>query len=184
MDLNAEFYLETIETVFIAHALPRGEMRHRGQRVDLGAIRRCALMAIEGEADDITGVGQTRAALDLASGLPADKKRYYLQAGAGHYGIFNGSRFRAEIVPRIAAFMQASARPGSGDDRPPSAGPHLESSRACGIRQNTVPGQSPEIREPEPIAAGRIPQRGWSSRSQAHASAKPFAKPFGPRLPL
>ena len=189
MDLNAEFYLETIETVFIAHALPRGEMRHRGQRVDLGAIRRCALMAIEGEADDITGVGQTRAALDLASGLPADKKRYHLQAAAGHYGIFNGSRFRAEIVPRIAAFMQANARPGPRDDRPTLGRPTLGRptlGKLARLRNQaiTVPGQFPEIREPEPIAAGRIPQRGWSTRSQAHASAKPFAKPFGPRLPL
>src|SRR5215210_6400065 len=180
MDLTAEYYLQTVETVFIEHALPKGEMQHRGKPVDLGAIRRCALMAIEGENDDITGIGQTRAALDLASGLPADKKRYHLQAGAGHYGIFNGSRFRAEIVPRIAAFMQASARPGSGDDRPPLGRTALGKLARLRDQAITVPGQSPEIREPEPIAAGRLPQRGWSTRSQAHASAKPFAKPFGP----
>ncbi|ACL55784.1 polyhydroxyalkanoate depolymerase [Methylobacterium nodulans] len=106
MDLTAEFYLETVEQVFIAHRLPRGEMRHRGQPVDLGAIRRCALMAVEGEKDDITGVGQTLAALDLTPNLPPERKAYHLQAGAGHYGIFNGSRFRAEIAPKIKQFMQ------------------------------------------------------------------------------
>ena len=107
MDLTAEYYLQTVETVFIEHRLPKGEMRHRGEPVDLGAIRRCALMAIEGEKDDITGIGQTRAALELTPNLPDGKKAYHLQSGAGHYGVFNGSRFRAEIVPKIVAFMAA-----------------------------------------------------------------------------
>ena len=110
MDLTAEFYLETVEQVFIEHRLPRGTMRHRGQPVDLAAIRRCALMAIEGEKDDITGIGQTRAALDLATGLAPERKAYHLQPGAGHYGIFNGSRFRAEIAPKITAFQERHAR--------------------------------------------------------------------------
>ena len=109
MDLTAEYYLQTIESVFIEHRLPKGEMQHRGQPVDLTAIRRCALMAIEGEKDDITGIGQTRAALDLTPNLSAEKKAYHLQMGAGHYGIFNGSRFRAEIVPKISAFIEAHA---------------------------------------------------------------------------
>jgi poly(3-hydroxybutyrate) depolymerase len=107
MDLTAEYYLQTIESVFIEHRLPKGEMQHRGQQVDLAAIRRCALMAIEGEKDDITGIGQTRSALDLTPNLSADKKAYHLQMGAGHYGIFNGSRFRAQIVPKISAFIAA-----------------------------------------------------------------------------
>ncbi|GJE46916.1 polyhydroxyalkanoate depolymerase [Methylobacterium soli] len=110
MDLTAEYYLQTVETVFIEHALPKGEMQHRGRLVDLSAIRRCALMAIEGEKDDITGIGQTRAALDLTPNLSAEKKTYHLQMGAGHYGVFNGSRFRAEIAPKIAAFMEQNAR--------------------------------------------------------------------------
>ncbi|HEV7447042.1 MAG TPA: polyhydroxyalkanoate depolymerase [Steroidobacteraceae bacterium] len=110
MDLTAEFFLQTVRTVFVEHALPRGEMRHRGRTVDLNAIRRCALMAVEGEQDDISGVGQTRAALDLSTNLPEDRKAYHLQIGAGHYGVFNGSRFRAEIVPKIAAFMAQNAR--------------------------------------------------------------------------
>jgi polyhydroxyalkanoate depolymerase len=109
MDLTAEYYLQTVETVFIEHRLPKGEMRHRDKLVDLTAIRRCALMAIEGEKDDITGIGQTRAALDLTPNLSSDKKAYHLQMGSGHYGVFNGSRFRAEIVPKIAAFMEVHA---------------------------------------------------------------------------
>src|SRR4051794_3667064 len=111
MDLTAEYYLQTVETVFIEHALPKGEMRHRGKPVDLTAICSCALMAIEGEKDDITGIGQTRAALNLTPNLLVEKKAYHLQIGAGHYGVFNGSRFRAQIVPKIAAFMKQNARP-------------------------------------------------------------------------
>ena len=117
MDLTAEFFLQTVRTVFVEHALPRGELRHRGMPVELSAIRRCALMAVEGEQDDISGVGQTRAALDLSTNLPGDKKAYHLQAGAGHYGVFNGSRFRAEIAPKIAAFMEQNARGASQGPR-------------------------------------------------------------------
>lgn len=105
MDLTAEFYLQTIDTVFVRHALPKGEFKHRGQRLDIGNIRRVAIMTIEGEKDDITGLGQCRAALDLAQGLPAEMKRHYECPGVGHYGIFNGSRFRADIAPRISQFM-------------------------------------------------------------------------------
>ena len=105
MDLAAEYYMQTIETVFVRHQLPKGEMTHRGERVDLAAIRRCALMTVEGEKDDISGVGQTQAAQDLCVNLPAEKKRHHLQADVGHYGVFNGSRYRAQIAPRIAAFQ-------------------------------------------------------------------------------
>lgn len=108
MDLTAEFYLQTVETVFVEHALPKGTMTHRGERVDLAAIRRCAIMAVEGENDDISGVGQTLATLDLTPHLPAERKTYHLQKDVGHYGVFNGSRFRREIAPRIAAFMRAA----------------------------------------------------------------------------
>lgn len=139
MDLTAEYYLQTVETVFIEHLLPRGEMRHRGELVDLGAIRRCALMAVEGEKDDITGIGQTRAALDLTPNLPGDKKAYHLQLGAGHYGVFNGSRFRSEIVPKIAAFMEAHAEATAvapsikpSFSAPGIVGPGLETSAATG----------------------------------------------------
>lgn len=105
MDLAAEFYLQTVDTVFIRHALPKGEMMHRGHRVEPQAIRNVALLAIEGENDDISGVGQTEAALGLCTSIPADRKAYYLQPNVGHYGVFNGSRFRAEIAPRISDFV-------------------------------------------------------------------------------
>jgi poly(3-hydroxybutyrate) depolymerase len=109
MDLTAEFYLQTVETVFVEHLLPKGEMMHRNKPVDLMAIRRCAIMAVEGEKDDISGVGQTLAALELTPNLSPDKKVYHLQPSVGHYGVFNGSRFRREIAPKIAAFMEANA---------------------------------------------------------------------------
>ena len=105
MDLTAEFYLQTVETVFLRHALPRGEMRHRDEAVDPGAIRRVAMLTVEGEHDDISGVGQTEAAHRITTGIPAGRKAHYLQPKVGHYGVFNGSRFRAEIAPRIADFI-------------------------------------------------------------------------------
>jgi poly(3-hydroxybutyrate) depolymerase len=105
MDLAAEYYLQTVDTVFVRHALPKGVMTHRGKPVEPSKIRRVALMTIEGEHDDISGVGQTEAAHGLLSNLPADFKTHWLQPGVGHYGVFNGSRFRAEIAPRIADFV-------------------------------------------------------------------------------
>ncbi|HXZ22854.1 MAG TPA: polyhydroxyalkanoate depolymerase [Pseudolabrys sp.] len=105
MDLAAEFYLQTVDTVFIRHALPKGEMTHRGRRVDPAAIKRVALMTVEGENDDISGVGQTEAAHALCANILDDNKVHYLQPNVGHYGVFNGSRFRAEIAPRIADFV-------------------------------------------------------------------------------
>lgn len=109
MDLTAEFYLQTVRTVFVRHALPKGEMTHRRYRVDPSAIRRVALMTVEGEHDDISGVGQTEASHALCSNIPARRKRHWLQSAVGHYGVFNGSRFRDEIVPQIADFIVASA---------------------------------------------------------------------------
>jgi poly(3-hydroxybutyrate) depolymerase len=105
MDLAAEYYLQTVETVFVRHALPTGTMTHRGRRVDPSKIQRVALMTVEGAHDDISGVGQTKAAHGLLSRLPDQLKAHWLQPGVGHYGVFNGSRFRAEIAPRIADFV-------------------------------------------------------------------------------
>ena len=110
MDLTAEYYLQTIQQVFVEHQLPKGEMTYRGEPIDLLAIQRCAIMAVEGEKDDISGVGQTLAALDLTPNLSPDKKVYHLQAKVGHYGVFNGSRFRTEIAPRITTFHHANAQ--------------------------------------------------------------------------
>ena len=104
MDLTAEYYLQTIETVFVKHWLPNGEMKHRDMPVDLTAIHRCGLMTVEGEKDDISGVGQTQAAQDLCINIPASRKLNYMQMGVGHYGVFNGSKFRQQIAPRIVAF--------------------------------------------------------------------------------
>ncbi len=105
MDLSAEYYLQTVDTVFVKHLLPKGEMMHRGRRVDPGKIRRVALMTVEGENDDISGVGQTEGAQTLCVSIPDDRKVHYLQPAVGHYGVFNGSRFRAEIAPRISDFI-------------------------------------------------------------------------------
>ena len=106
MDLTAEFYLQTVDTVFVRHLMPRGLMTHRGRAVDLGAIRRPGLMTIEGEKDDITGTGQCGAAHALCSGIAAVRKVHFECPKVGHYGIFNGSRFRCEIAPRMAKFMR------------------------------------------------------------------------------
>ena len=106
MDLTAEFYLQTVETVFVRHALPNGEMRHRDRPVRPETIRRTALLTIEGERDDISGVGQTEAAHALCVNLSRGKKAHWLQPKVGHYGVFNGSRFRNEIVPRISEFIR------------------------------------------------------------------------------
>lgn len=106
MDLSAEYYLQTIATVFKDHALPKGEMRHRGEPVDCGAIKNTALMSIEGERDDISGRGQTEAAHDLCPNIQDDEHFRYMQEGVGHYGIFNGTRWRTEIQPRIEQMIQ------------------------------------------------------------------------------
>jgi len=114
MDLAAEYYMQTVETVFVRHALPKGEMTHRGQLVDLTAIRNAGLLTVEGEKDDISGVGQTYAANELCVNLPETRKHYHLAEGVGHYGVFNGSRFRQEIAPRIRQFIggiEAGAKP-------------------------------------------------------------------------
>lgn len=104
-DMTAEFYLQTVDVVFQRHLLPKGEMTHRGRPVLPGAITRTALLAIEGERDDISGVGQTKAALKLATALPAGDKKYHLAKGAGHYGIFNGRKWRETIAPVVEKFI-------------------------------------------------------------------------------
>jgi len=106
-DMTAEFYLQTIETVFQTHALPKGEMTHRGRPVDPAAITDIALLAIEGEKDDISGLGQTKAALTLATKLPESMKRYLMAEDVGHYGIFNGSKWRTRIAPVVEQWMAA-----------------------------------------------------------------------------
>jgi poly(3-hydroxybutyrate) depolymerase len=130
MDLSAEFYLQTVDTVFIKHALPRGEMTHRGRPVDCSKISRVALMTVEGEHDDISGVGQTEATHALCSNIPAEDKVHYLQRGVGHYGVFNGSRFRSEIQPRIADFALSHNGGHGGGKKRASADPQARAAGA------------------------------------------------------
>jgi poly(3-hydroxybutyrate) depolymerase len=108
-DMTAEFYLQTVDVVFQRHLLPKGEMEHRGRLVDPAAIRDTALLAIEGERDDISGIGQTRAALDIATRLPKAKKQYFMAKDVGHYGIFNGRKWREMIAPVVEKFIAANA---------------------------------------------------------------------------
>lgn len=105
MDLSADYYLDTIEQVFQEHSLAKGTMMHRDRTIDLKAIHRTALMTVEGENDDISGIGQTQAAHDLCVNIPASRRADYVQPGVGHYGVFNGSRWRSEIAPRIRDFI-------------------------------------------------------------------------------
>jgi poly(3-hydroxybutyrate) depolymerase len=106
-DMTEEFYLQTIDVVFQNHKLPKGEMMYRGVKVDPGAITDIGILAVEGERDDISGLGQTKAALDIAVNLPDKKKLYYLAEGAGHYGIFNGSKWRENIAPVVEGWIAA-----------------------------------------------------------------------------
>lgn len=113
-DLPAEFYLQTVDVVFQRHALPKGEFVHRGQAVDLGAIHDIAILCIEGERDDISGIGQTKAALKVTPNVPEEMKQYLLAAEAGHYGIFNGSRWRTKIAPVVDAWIVRHEGRGKG----------------------------------------------------------------------
>jgi poly(3-hydroxybutyrate) depolymerase len=106
-DMTAEFYLQTVDVVFQRHLLPKGELEHRGKRVDPAAIKDTPLLAIEGERDDISGIGQTKAALDLATKLPASAKQYLLAKDVGHYGIFNGRKWREKIAPVVEKWIAA-----------------------------------------------------------------------------
>jgi poly(3-hydroxybutyrate) depolymerase len=114
LDLTAEFYLETVKRVFQEQQLARGTWEHRGRRIDPSAITKTALLCVEGERDDISGLGQTAAALDLCTNIPPERKQHYIQLKVGHYGVFNGSRWRNEIRPRVAAFIKEFNAPQAG----------------------------------------------------------------------
>jgi poly(3-hydroxybutyrate) depolymerase len=107
MDLTEEFYMQTLEEVFQKYTLANGTMLHRGQKVDPSKITRTALLTVEGENDDISGIGQTQAAHDICVNIPETMRRDYIQPGVGHYGVFSGRRFRTEIYPRVRDFMRA-----------------------------------------------------------------------------
>ncbi|MBX9926057.1 MAG: polyhydroxyalkanoate depolymerase [Hyphomicrobiaceae bacterium] len=156
MDLPAEFFLQTVKSVFQDHDLPQGRMMHRGERVDPTAIKRTALLTIEGEKDDICGIGQTEAAHDLCSSIPADEKFHYMQPGVGHYGVFNGTRFRTEIQPRIRDVIRSIQRKRSITPSPLSTASPAADERA--MQPYAVPG------------AVRAVPAGWDA---AQPSGKP-----------
>ena len=108
LDLTAEFYLETVRSIFQEHRLARGELTWRGRRVDPGAIRHMALLTVEGERDDISAPGQTMAALDLCRGLKPAQKRQHLQPGVGHFGVFSGRRWETQVYPLVRTMILAS----------------------------------------------------------------------------
>jgi poly(3-hydroxybutyrate) depolymerase len=154
MDLAAEFYLQTVDTVFVRHALPKGQMTHRGKLIDPGQIKRVALMTVEGEHDDISGVGQTEAAHRLCANIPDSRKVHWLQPEVGHYGVFNGSRFRAEIVPRISDFVLTHNGPWrAARARPATNGSGRATNGANGASSAAKVAAAPAIRRASPTDA-------------------------------
>jgi poly(3-hydroxybutyrate) depolymerase len=107
-DLPAEFYLETVEKVFQTYDLARGELMYRGRKVNCAAIRRTALLTVEGERDDICSVGQTVAAQDLCTSVRPYMKTHHIQVGVGHYGVFSGRKWNQQIYPRVREVIHAS----------------------------------------------------------------------------
>lgn len=166
MDLTAEFYLQTVDAVFINHALPKGTLTYRGHPVDPSAIRRIALMTVEGENDDISGVGQTEAAHKLCSNLPSDMHAHYMQPKVGHYGVFNGSRFRSEIAPRIRDFTATHGERLSGLNPAPA------------VKSEAKAASKPATK---PVVAKKATPAQKTTKSAANpvesASAKSTAKP-------
>lgn len=160
MDMPAEFYLETVNHVFKEYALPLKKLISCGVSVDLEAIKKTALLAIEGERDDISGRGQTKAALTLSKSLADSKKQYHLQKGAGHYGIFNGKRYREQVLPVINAFI----RQHGGAD-------------AKSIRTKTTPmsGSKPTVSSANKVSVSLNKSSKQSSKPKA--SEKAIAKP-------
>lgn len=166
MDLTAEFYLQTVEEVFIRHSLPKGEILHRGEPVDLKAIRKTALMTVEGENDDISGVGQTQAAHTLCANIPDDMRVHWLQPKVGHYGVFNGSRFRAEICPRIIDFALT----------------HGQAGKAARQRRAESQAAAPAKLEAAPAKPKTAATKAEAAPAKAKAApAKPEAAPAKPK---
>jgi poly(3-hydroxybutyrate) depolymerase len=132
MDLPAEFYLDTIRKVFLEHRLPEGNMMFEGKQINTKAVKAPALLTIEGENDDITGNGQTKAAHDVLSNIPNSRKKHYEQPEVGHYGIFNGRRFRQEVSPVIKSFIKEFAKeaPVQSKPEPEAASPEKPTATA------------------------------------------------------
>lgn len=151
MDLPAEFYIETVSRVFQKYELARGAMVVRGRRVDPGAIRKTALLTVEGELDDICSVGQTMAAHDLCPNIPDQLRRHHLQTGAGHYGVFNGRRWSGEIYPLMLEMIQMQTPAQAGVPRT-----HAPSFSGSGPIRSWPPyPTNPIVIEEEVAAAGQ-----------------------------
>ncbi|MFC3691544.1 polyhydroxyalkanoate depolymerase [Chenggangzhangella methanolivorans] len=184
MDLSAEFYLQTVDTVFVRQALPKGEMTHRGKPVDCSKITHCALMTVEGERDDISGVGQTKAAHKLCSGLSDEKRVHYLQERVGHYGVFNGSRFRSEIAPRIRDFILSNepraAKPAAKAAEPQAAkadpAPALRPKESEGVASaEEVPAVAPIVTGEPATAPANSPAPAKTPAPAKAAAPEPAA---------
>ena len=138
-----------------------GTMMYRGRKVDCGAIRKTAIMTVEGERDDICGLGQTEAAHDLCPNVPVDEHYYYVQPGVGHYGVFNGTRFRTEIQPRIREMIrtvQFKRKIGGDDVRMPLPYRSLKPEREQAIDWREPPASSKLKTGAEPD--GKAPEAG------------------------
>jgi poly(3-hydroxybutyrate) depolymerase len=109
MDLPADYYLQTVQRIFQDHDLPLGQLTYRGRPVRPEAIRRTALLTVEGERDDICAIGQTMAALDLCPNIPLANRQHHLQTGVGHYGVFSGRRWATEVYPKVRAMIEANS---------------------------------------------------------------------------
>lgn len=167
MDLTSEFYLQTVDAVFIKHSLPKGELTYRGHLVDPSAIHRIALMTIEGENDDISGVGQTEAAHTLCTNLPEDMRAHYMQPKVGHFGVFNGSRFRSEIAPRIRDFTAThSERLSSVNAAPPAPKATAAAKPAPNVTAAAKP--APKVK----AVAKPAPEKPTATAKKPSASAK------------
>lgn len=187
MDLTAEFFLQTLRTVFLDHDLPDGRLTHNGLPVDLTKIVNTALFTVEGEKDDISGVGQTEAAQALCSGIPAARKHHYVQPGVGHYGVFNGSRFRSEIAPRISDFIwtfdRAPRRPDHAAEATPVAPEPAVQEQVA--QEQVVPEpvahepavQAPVAAAPEPVATAPEPEAVTEAPVAATAGEAETAAP-------
>jgi poly(3-hydroxybutyrate) depolymerase len=135
LDLAAEFYLETVQQVFQEYRLARGELYFRGELVDPTAIRRTVLLTVEGEHDDICGIGQTAAAQELCTKLPLARRSHHLQPGVGHFGVFNGRRWRRDVYPLVRnAILSGERRPRSAAKRPARTNGHAPDASPRGSR--------------------------------------------------
>ena len=170
MDLDAQFYLETVDAVFVKHALPKGELVYRGRKIDPGTIRKVALMTVEGENDDISGVGQTEAAQTLCKNLPDDMRVHHLQKQVGHYGVFNGRRFRSEIAPAIAKFTHAAVERRQGKSSPPKA---TSKNSANGAKHTLVAATPPSKARSPKVTSPKKPLQKTASGPAAKSAAAP-----------